>query len=360
MKDKVLVAMSGGVDSSVALLKIIEMGYDAIGITMKLWEYKDVGGNLLDDSNCCSVSAINNAKLVCDRMNVPHYTLDFTEVFKKTVVDNFADEYLAGRTPNPCVRCNSFVKWDAFIDYANRLDAKYIATGHYAQVEHNSQSSLLKKGKDPIKDQAYVLWGIPHHTLSRTLFPLGNLTKAEVRQIARESELETAETPESMEICFVADNNYKRFLSEYTPERISQVGEGEIINNDGEVLGKHSGYTNYTIGQRKGLGISSSEPKYVSTIDPKKNQIRIGRKEELKKNTCNVSNVNWLVKDLNFPLKVQSQIRYNSAVVDSVIHSKGKKIIVEFNSPQIAITPGQSIVFYNENVVLGGGLIEII
>ena len=212
MPDKVLVAMSGGVDSSVALLKIVEMGYDAIGVTMKLWEYRDVGGNLLDDSNCCSVGAINNAKLVCDRLDVPHYTLDFTDVFQKSVVDNFADEYLAGRTPNPCVRCNSLVKWDAFVQQADKLGAAYIATGHYAKVQHLKGSSVLKKGKDSLKDQAYVLWGIPAHTLSRTLFPLGDLTKEEVRNIARKNKFETAEIPESMDICFVADNNYKRFL----------------------------------------------------------------------------------------------------------------------------------------------------
>ena len=259
-KDKVLVAMSGGVDSSVALLKIIEDGYDAIGITMKLWEYRDVGGNLLDDSNCCSTGAINNAKLVCDRLQVPHYTLDFTDIFKKTVVDNFAEEYLAGRTPNPCVRCNSFVKWDAFIEQADQLGAKYIATGHYANVSHFQNYSILQKGKDPLKDQAYVLWGIPSKTLSRTLFPLGSLTKEDVRQIARENKFETAEIPESMEICFVADNNYKRFLKDYRPEKISSIGKGSIIDESGHELGQHSGYTNYTVGQRKGLGLSNPEP----------------------------------------------------------------------------------------------------
>ena len=278
MKDKVLVAMSGGVDSSVSLLKIIEMGYDAIGVTMKLWEYRDVGGNLLEDSNCCSVGAINNAKLVCDRMNVPHYTLDFTEIFQKTVIDNFAEEYLAGRTPNPCVRCNSLVKWDTFIDQADKLGAAYIATGHYANVQHTNGSSVLKKGKDPLKDQAYVLWGIPENTLSRTLFPLGDLTKENVRDIARKNKLETAEIPESMEICFVADNNYKRFLIDYSPEKISKIGKGDILNETGEVVGEHSGYTNYTIGQRKGLGLSNPEPRYVSKIDPSSNQITIGKK----------------------------------------------------------------------------------
>ena len=358
MADKVLVAMSGGVDSSVALLKIVEMGYEAIGVTMKLWEYRDVGGNLLDDSNCCSVGAINNAKLVCDRLNVPHYTLDFTDVFQKSVVDNFAAEYLAGRTPNPCVRCNSLVKWDAFVQQADKLGAAYIATGHYAKVHHVNGSSVLKKGKDPLKDQAYVLWGIPANTLSRTLFPLGDLTKEEVRDIARKNEFETAEIPESMEICFVADNNYKRFLKDYVPEKMSKISAGEILNESGEVVGEHSGYTDYTIGQRKGLRLSNPEPRYVSEIDPVSNQLIVGKKDSLSKNTCYVSQTNWLVKNIIFPCKVSAQIRYNSPVVDAEIFQEETQISVQFSKPQTAVTPGQSIVFYEDDIVLGGGIIE--
>tara|TARA_Y100001968_G_C19317422_1_gene697466 strand:- start:88 stop:1173 length:1086 start_codon:yes stop_codon:yes gene_type:complete len=358
MKDKVLVAMSGGVDSSVALIKIIEMGYDAIGVTMKLWEYKNMGGNTLEDSNCCSIGAINNAKLICDKMDVPHYTLDFTDIFREKVVDNFRDEYLAGRTPNPCVRCNSFVKWDAFIEQANKLGAKFIATGHYANIENIDGASLLKKGLDPLKDQAYVLWGIPPETLNRTLFPLGKLTKSSVREIAREYKLETAEIPDSMEICFVADNNYKRFLKDYSPNRISQIGEGEIVDNSGKVMGKHSGYTDYTIGQRKGIGISNPEPLYVSNIDANSNKITVGTKNNLIKNECTITKPNWLVKKLTFPMNVDAQIRYNSPVVDAKINIEDNCITVHFQSPQMAITPGQSIVFYNNDIVLGGGIIE--
>ena len=358
MADKVLVAMSGGVDSSVALLKIVEMGYEAIGVTMKLWEYRDVGGNLLDDSNCCSVGAINNAKLVCDRLNVPHYTLDFTHVFQKSVVDNFADEYLAGRTPNPCVRCNSLVKWDAFVQQADKLGAAYIATGHYARVHHVNGSSVLKKGKDPLKDQAYVLWGIPAHTLSRTLFPLGDLTKEEVRDIARQNEFETAEIPESMEICFVADNNYKRFLKDYVPEKMSKISAGDIVNESGEVVGEHSGYTDYTIGQRKGLGLSTPEPRYVSNIDPSNNRIKIGKKESLTEDNCEVSDVNWLVDNISFPFDIKAQIRYNSPTIDATITQSENGFSVQFLHPQIAVTPGQSIAFYKDDIVLGGGIIE--
>ena len=358
MKDKVLVAMSGGVDSSVALLKIVEMGYEAIGVTMKLWEYRDMGGNLLEDSNCCSVGAINNAKLVCHRLGVPHYTLDFRDVFKKSVVDNFSDEYLAGRTPNPCVRCNSLVKWDAFIEQADKLGAAYIATGHYANVQRMNGSAVLKKGKDPLKDQAYVLWGIPAHTLSRTLFPLGDLTKEEVRNIARKNEFETAEIPESMEICFVADNNYKRFLKDYSPKKMAKIGVGDILDEAGEVVGEHSGYTNYTIGQRKGLGLSNTEPRYVSKIDPAANQITVGKKDSLTEYTCEVSGINWLVENMTFPREIQAQIRYNSPGINATLSQNDGHISVKFAKPQTAVTPGQSIVFYRDDIVLGGGIIE--
>jgi len=358
MSAKVLVAMSGGVDSSVALLKIIEKGYDAIGVTMKLWEYQDVGGNILQDSNCCSVGAINNAKLVCDRMGVPHYTLDFTDVFRETVVDNFSSEYLKGRTPNPCVRCNSFVKWDALIDQANKLGVDYIATGHYAKIMKTNGSLFLTKGVDPLKDQSYVLWGIPAHTLSRTLFPLGGYTKNQVREIAQENELETANIPESMEICFVADNNYKRFLKEYVPDKMDAVGVGEIVDESGETVGKHDGYPNYTIGQRKGLGLSNPEPKYVTKIKPSTNQIVIGNKDSLFENTCSMSKVNWLVSHIDFPCKMEVQIRYNSPVVPADIKENDGDYTINFQKPQAAITPGQSIVFYRDDVVLGGGIIE--
>ena len=358
MNDKVLVAMSGGVDSSVALLKIVEMGYEAIGVTMKLWEYRDVGGNLLNDSNCCSVGAINNAKLICDRMDVPHYTLDFTDVFKKTVVDNFSDEYLAGRTPNPCVRCNSLVKWDALIDQADKLGASYIATGHYANIQQTNDSLFLTKGIDPLKDQTYVLWGIPKQTLSRTLFPLGGYTKKQVREIARENKLETADIPESMEICFVADNNYKRFLTDYVPDKMDAVGTGDIINEAGETVGMHDGYTNYTIGQRKGLGQSNPEPRYVTKIKPLTNQIVIGKKESLLENTCTMSKVNWLVSPMDFPCIVEAQIRYNSPMVPAKIIKNNNEYEITFHQAQAAVTPGQSIVFYRDNIVLGGGIIE--
>ncbi len=359
MKEKVLVAMSGGVDSSVTLLKILEMGYDAIGVTMKLWEYEDVGGNIANENNCCSTSEINNAKLVCDRMDVPHYTIDFSETFKKDVVENFVDEYMKGRTPNPCVRCNSFIKWDAFINQANILGAKYIATGHYARIDNINNEYIIKKGVDNKKDQAYVLWGIPKETIARTILPLGDLTKSEVREIAREYKLETAEAPESMEICFVADNNYKRFIKEYATERTSSIKKGKTIDQKGNMLGENEGYINYTIGQRKGIGISNPTPLYVKEIDHKSNTIVVSEKASLYEDLCNVSNINWLIDTPSFPFSVNCQIRYNGIPASGKLIKNGEMHSVVFDKPQLAITPGQSIVFYDNERLLGGGIIEL-
>ena len=361
-KPTVLVAMSGGVDSAVALLKIINMGYNAIGVTMKLWEYKQVGGNILKDTNCCAIESINNAKLVCERLDVPHYTIDFTEDFKEKVIDNFVDEYISGRTPNPCVRCNSYVKWDTFIEQADKLGAQYIATGHYAIIEEKNNKYQIKRGKDTHKDQSYVLWGIPKETLSRTILPLGELTKQEVRKIARKNNFENADTPESMEICFIPDNNYKRFIREYAKEDIKHLNkkEGKTLNEEGDEVGTNDGYINYTIGQRKGIGLSNPEPVYVKNINAKDNSITVSNKKSLFSKACSVSNINWLDTDLKLPVDVFAQIRYNGSLSKALLSNNNNKILAEFNEPQLAITPGQSIVFYNNNHrLLGGGIIEI-
>ena len=359
---KVLVAMSGGVDSSVTLLKIIEAGYEPIGITMKLWEYKIVGGNNLQDNNCCAVESINNAKLVCERLGVPHYTVDFTEDFKEKVVEDFVSEYQSGRTPNPCVRCNSYVKWDTFIKQADKLGAKYIATGHYAIIDNKDEIYKIKRGKDKVKDQSYVLWGIPKDTISRTILPLGNLTKKEVRDIAREHSLETAETPESMEICFVADNNYKRFIKEYTGESLEKnQSKGKTLDTDGNEIGKNPGYINYTVGQRKGIGLTNPEPLYVKEINADNNTITVAEKKSLFSSKCKISNINWLVDKQNFPLELNCQIRYNGNISKAIISKVENDYIATFKTPQLAITPGQSIVFFDDDeTLLGGGIIEII
>lgn len=354
-KKRVLVAMSGGVDSSVALAKILDMGYDAIGITMKLWDNNKFEGSQFQESTCCGIEEINGAKLVCNHYGVPHYTMDFSDSFIEEVVENFVDEYIAGRTPNPCVRCNSFVKWDAFLQKADELGADFIATGHYAQIFNVNSKYTLHKGVDNRKDQSYVLWGIPQHTLARTILPLGNMKKPEVRAYATKHELATATVPESMEICFVADNDYKKFLNKYAPEKMNKVKSGNIIQ-DGEIIGEHDGYTHYTIGQRKGIGVTFPEPRYVKSIDPEYNTITISKKDGLYSDGCNIKEINWLIDEKDIPENILVKIRYNSPEVSCKINLKKKE--VTFNEPQLSVTPGQSIVFYDGNKVLGGGLIK--
>ena len=354
-KKRVLVAMSGGVDSSVALAKILNMGYDAIGITMKLWDNNKFKGSQFQESTCCGIEEITGAKLVCSHYDVPHYTIDFSDSFIKEVVENFVDEYIDGRTPNPCVRCNSFVKWDAFLQKANELGADFIATGHYAQIFNEDGKYSLHRGIDVKKDQSYVLWGIPQHTLARTILPLGKMTKTEVRTYAKKHNLATATVPESMEICFVADNDYKKFLNEYAPKKMDKIKSGNILHN-GKVIGQHEGYTKYTIGQRKGIGVTFPEPRYVKSIDAKSNTITISKKEGLYSNGCIISSLNWLVNKNDLPNKILVKIRYNSPLFEGDLEIKNNK--VKFISPQLSVTPGQSIVFYDKEKVLGGGIIE--
>lgn len=359
MSERIVVAMSGGVDSSVALLKILEAGYEAIGVTMKLWEYRDVGGNLLGESNCCPIEAINDAREVCVTLGVPHYTLDFQDVFQTTVVDNFIHEYLAGRTPNPCIRCNSYVKWDALLQQADQLGAGKIATGHYAIIEPDAEGQLtLKKGRDPAKDQSYVLWELPQETLSRTLLPLGDMTKADVRRIAGEHHLASARTPESQDICFVPDNNYRRFLQENCGARLAEIGPGNLVDETGQVLGRHPGYPFFTIGQRRGLGIAHEEPLYVKAIDPSANTVTVAPKSAMLERCCEVDQLNWLVTPPAAACPVQAAIRYNSPGSPAQLIPQGQILRLEFDEPQLAITPGQSAVFYDGDILMGGGIIK--
>ena len=356
-KKRVLVAMSGGVDSSVALIKILEMGYEAIGVTLKLWENRDKKTNKVIDSDCNSLDAVNGAKMVCDRLGVHHYTLNFIDLFKKKVVKNFSDEYFSGRTPNPCIRCNSIVKWEALIDQLDVFDADMIATGHYARILKDKNTYKLCKGVDEIKDQSYMLWQIKKELLEKTILPLGDLTKQEVRQIALDHKLINADRNESMDLCFVVDDDYREFLSEFAPEKIKNMTDGEITNEEGETVGKHSGYMNYTIGQRRGLGLSFPEPRYVKKILPNENKIIVSKKDSLLSNGCYLSKLNWM-ENISFPLKCKVRIRYNSQGADAQLIEKNNTIFCEFDNPQLAVTPGQSMVFYNNNSIIGGGIIE--
>lgn len=356
-KKRVLVAMSGGVDSSVALIKILEMGYEAIGVTLKLWENKDKITNKVIDSDCNSLDAVNGAKMVCDRLGVHHYTLNFMDLFKNEVVKNFSDEYFSGRTPNPCVRCNSIVKWEALINQLDVFDADMIATGHYARIIKVDGDYKLSKGVDEVKDQSYMLWQIQKEFLKKTILPLGELTKQEVRKIALDYKLINAERSESMDLCFVVDDDYRDFLSEFAPEKIENMTDGEITNEDGETVGIHSGHINYTIGQRKGLGLSFPEPRYVKKILPNENKIIVSKKDKLLSNGCYISKINWM-EDISLPIKCKVRIRYNSKGANAQLIKKNDTIFCEFENPQLAVTPGQSIVFYNDALIIGGGIID--
>tara|TARA_A100001011_G_C14315829_1_gene847935 strand:- start:4004 stop:5080 length:1077 start_codon:yes stop_codon:yes gene_type:complete len=358
MNNLVLVAMSGGVDSSVALSKILDNGYKAIGITMKLWDNKDPKTNAIKPSLCNSVDAISGAKLICDRFGVKHYTVNFMDLFKKHVIDDFSKQYLNGKTPNPCVKCNSIIKWSALLEFGNDIGAAYIATGHYARIDKNENNFMIKKAKDREKDQSYMLWDIDKKQLKRTIFPIGNMTKSEVREYATKNNLETAKREESQDLCFVLGDDYNQFLHEIMPEKMANITNGPIKDETGAIVGEHKGFTNYTIGQRRGIGVSFPEPRYVKKINPINNTLTISKKESLYSNNCIAHKMNFFKNNLRFPIKLDAKIRYNSKSSTAIINKKNGELKINFKDPQLAITPGQSIVFYQNEYLIGGAIIK--
>ncbi len=361
MKKRVVVAMSGGVDSSVVAGILASQGYDLIGITIKTYKYEDVGGNVGNESSCCSLDGINDARAVAAKLGFPHYVLDFSERFGMEVIDNFVDEYLAGRTPNPCVICNRKIKWEELIRKATALDADFIATGHYAKVRLDEKTGryVISRGRDESKDQSYALWGLTQESLSKTLFPLSEMTKPESRAFGEKLGLPNMQKGESYEICFIPDNNYERFLKERRPELGAQVANGEVVL-DGEVIGQHGGFPFYTIGQRKGLGISRPDPLYVTGIDPTNNRIELGAESKLYKRGLIARSVNMIkYADCREPLRVDAKIRYKDPGGAAEIHQLDDgRVQVVFDEKRRAITPGQSAVFYEGDDVVGGGIID--
>jgi tRNA-specific 2-thiouridylase len=356
---RILVAMSGGVDSSVASVMLHEQGYEVIGLTMKTWDYASAGGSS-KETGCCSLDSINDARSLAVGYGFPHYILDIREEFGDFVIDNFVDEYLAGRTPNPCVLCNTYIKWEALLKRADKLDCEFIATGHYANIrQQDSGRYVISKGKDEHKDQSYVLWGVSQENLARTKFPLGSFAKSEIKQMALDmGQVELANKSESYEICFVPDNDYRAFLRHKVGDLDERIGPGNFVLSNGKVVGKHLGYPYYTIGQRKGLGIALGEPMFVTRILPESNTVMLGTQNELEQVSARVKNLN-LVKyeSILTPLEAVTKVRYKDAGTMSSIVQEGDELKIDFHHAVSGIAPGQSAVFYEGSDLLGGGFL---
>ena len=356
---RILVAMSGGVDSSVASVMLHEQGYEVIGLTMKTWDYATAGGSS-KETGCCSLDSINDARSLAVGYGFPHYILDIREEFGDFVIDNFVDEYLAGRTPNPCVLCNTYIKWEALLKRADKLDCEFIATGHYANIRiQDSGRYVISKGKDEHKDQSYVLWGVSQENLARTKFPLGSFAKSEIKQMALDmGQVELANKSESYEICFVPDNDYRAFLRHKVSDLDERIGPGNFMLSNGKVVGKHLGYPYYTIGQRKGLGIALGEPMFVTRILPESNTVMLGTQNELEQVSARVKNLNLVKYDsILSPLEAVTKVRYKDAGTLSTIVQEGDELKIDFHHAVSGIAPGQSAVFYEGNDLLGGGFL---
>ncbi len=357
-KKKVLMAMSGGIDSTVAAMLLLEQGYELEGVTFRTFD--NISRACMEkEKGCCSVDSLFEAKRMADELGFTHRILDIRREFREAVVGNFIDEYLHGRTPNPCVLCNSDIKWGKLLDLADELGCDYLATGHYARIGRQVGRYYLRKGVDAAKDQTYFLWTLTQDNLARTLFPLGGLTKPEVRQIAFDHGYEKlSKKGESQEICFIPDNDYRTFLRQEVEGYDEKYGPGDFVDTSGRKLGTHRGFPNYTIGQRKGLGIALGQPMFVVAIRPEDNTVVLGKKEELQGKTFYAKQINAM-KYAPIPdgLEVTAKIRYRNEGCSACLYPEGDRLRVVFHDTMDSITPGQSAVFYEGDDVVGGGII---
>jgi tRNA-uridine 2-sulfurtransferase len=352
---KVIVGMSGGVDSSVTAALLRQAGHEVIGVTLNVWPDLPNMPEINREDACCALGAVEDARRVADKLDIPYYVLNFREVFEDRVIKDFVQTYASGRTPNPCIRCNQFIKFDALLIKARQLGGEYVATGHYARIEHGTPNRL-RKAADPTKDQSYVLYVMSQDRLGAAMMPLGSYNKAETRQLAHQLGLSVADKPESQDICFVPFKRYTEFIELYAPEVLQP---GPIVNAQGTVVGEHKGIALHTVGQRRGLGIAAGQPVFVTALEPSTNTVVVGGPEDLLKSNCVLEEVNWICGEPPIePLRAMARARYRSPEVACSVWHDGQHLRVDFDQPQRAITPGQALVLYEGEYVLGGGTIR--